>query len=279
MSGSHHRADARPRLGAVIVTYESPEYLAECLAALRAVDDLVDRVIVVDNSRVRDLDAAAVSDGWPSMTYEWDGVNRGLPAAIGEGIRRIGDVDATLVLDDDTVLDRYSLQRLVEGYRRHRGIIAVPLPFDLEAVRNAHARGIFAWSPSIIGAEVVDAIGLPRAEYFFGWDDWEYGIRAHRAGFARTWITDVTLPRRIASSYWPGRAYLSARNIVLLMSHGGWRVAPVRRRLRATLRLALRRQRSHPLAGLARRGLVAGVARKHGPPPAWVLEGRSRQRP
>ncbi len=123
-------APAQPRLGIVIVTFNSAEVLRDCLASLAAGAagvDLAD-VVVVDNASIDDsMQVAASFDDDVVRTVEF-GVNAGYAAGVNAGIRamQLDDLDAVLVLNPDCRLRPGSLGALAAALQHQERGIVVP---------------------------------------------------------------------------------------------------------------------------------------------------------
>lgn len=244
------------RVGLVVTTYSRPRLAAEIIEASRTWTIRPVRLLVADNSP-----AGVKAD---AEILRWDR-NIGLPAALGASFRHLDDVDAVLVLDDDTVLADNTLENMVALLVD--GVGVVNLPTDACRRTQQHAGGptrIFSWSPSVVSTEAITAVGLPRPELFLIWDDWDFGIRIVEAGWQVCHWGGAVPRQKLGDSMWPGRQYLRGRNATYLYLHAGQRDPIFREQLG---NLAKEATRSPMLA----RGLLAGVLGRSGPPPAALM--------
>lgn len=198
---------------AVVVTYNRRALLGRCIAALRAQDGGLQRILVVDN---------ASTDGTRAM-LEAAAREPGIPLEVLRSSRNLGGaggfaagMDAAMtvrphwlwLMDDDTEPEPNALLELLEAAGRARlqgrapiGFLAsqvlwrdgsshrmnepgrmsrrtpTPAPEDLVAVDYA------SFVSLLVSSEAVLACGLPIAEFFIGSDDVEYTWRITKAGY------------------------------------------------------------------------------------------------
>jgi rhamnopyranosyl-N-acetylglucosaminyl-diphospho-decaprenol beta-1,3/1,4-galactofuranosyltransferase len=207
----------RPRIVAVVVTYNRLSLLQRLLERLDAVTGL-DEVLVVDN---------ASTDG----TSEWlaslepgaegvDGLaerrvvartltsNTGGAGGFAEGLGWAVERGADLVwlMDDDGVPAPDCLDRLlavtgpdlwgpvvVDEADPERLVFPIRLPggtrvvHDVDAVERAATDGlldgiVIPFNGVLVTRDLVERIGVPRADFFIWGDDHEYRLRAEAAG-------------------------------------------------------------------------------------------------
>jgi N-acetylglucosaminyl-diphospho-decaprenol L-rhamnosyltransferase len=109
------------RVAAVIVNYNTRDYLLECVRSLRA--DGMDRVVVVDNDSVDgSVDALRRSD--PDAEVIATGANLGFGVAANRGVAR-AVADYVLILNPDTVVEPGTVKALVEALERDARMAAV----------------------------------------------------------------------------------------------------------------------------------------------------------
>jgi GT2 family glycosyltransferase len=207
----------RPRVIAVVVTYNRRDLLLESLAAVLAQTRAPDKVIVVDNAS-EDGTAAAVRDQFPTVHLAElrrnsggaGGFAGGMALALADG------ADFIWVMDDDTVPEPGALGALLNARDRMAAQAAGPSavaarppalvasqvlwtdgrehpmntprrkPFAAKAeVRAAGAVGCVPIRSASFVSILVDAAecrrrGLPRADYFLWNDDFEFTTRLLR---------------------------------------------------------------------------------------------------
>jgi rhamnopyranosyl-N-acetylglucosaminyl-diphospho-decaprenol beta-1,3/1,4-galactofuranosyltransferase len=203
------RVPARDRrIAAVVVTYNRLELLQGLLKALGDVPEL-DEVLVVDNAstdgttewlggldvervHARTLDhnsggAGGFHDGlgWAvdrGADLVWLMDDDGLPEpdCLDRLLARAGDLDFW----GPVVVDEADPERLVFPIRLPGGTRVVHAMSDVRrAAEDGLIRGIvIPFNGVLVTRELVERIGLPRAEFFIWGDDHEYRLRAERAG-------------------------------------------------------------------------------------------------
>lgn len=199
------------RIAAVVVTFNRLPLLQRLLPALEAVAGL-DEVLVVDNHSSDGtagwLRERAATSAVPVLARSMES-NVGGAGGFHEGLRWAVERGADLVwlMDDDGLPAPDCLAALlchqqdldfwgpvvVDEADHGRLVFPIRLPGSARVVRStAEAeraatdgllRGIvIPFNGVLVTRDLVDRIGLPRAEFFIWGDDHEYRLRAERAG-------------------------------------------------------------------------------------------------
>lgn len=182
--------------------------------ALAGVQDAVrqcDVVVVVDNTPG---DAPGIEHRLPSeVVYVRSGSNRGLAAALNEGVRRLPpDVSTVLVLDQDSRMP----QGMVASLARHLSVpgvaLAAPAPWDdverrLVEPRTVHGRrlahvDVVITSGMLLRRDVLEAVGLFREDFFVDGVDQDLCLRLRRAGWTVVQDRRVLLRHRLGALRW-----------------------------------------------------------------------------
>jgi GT2 family glycosyltransferase len=151
VASAEDRTRANSGLGpvsVVVCNYNGERYLSECLAAVFAMDGVVDDVIVVDNHS-SDAGLALVRVQYPAVVIVEMGRNEGPCPARNEGMRRAKQ-RWVLALDNDAVVTRDMLAKLcaavAEGGDAGRAEESAPPRSSPIAI--AQPRSVFASEPS-----------------------------------------------------------------------------------------------------------------------------------
>jgi rhamnopyranosyl-N-acetylglucosaminyl-diphospho-decaprenol beta-1,3/1,4-galactofuranosyltransferase len=235
-----HRGRVRtPLVTAVVVTRNRCDRVLQCTEGLQRAHVAPARVVVVDNASQDDT-AAVVTRLQPAVELYRSARNLG-PAggfAVGMAAALTAPCQWVMVLNDDCLVETDTLRRLLEvaaevdrqvavvapavrhggrvvaGYRwRH---VAVPVRW---AEADAHPAvvdvDLVTFNGALIRAEAVAAVGVPRADFFMMWEEWEYCLRLRRAGYRivvapGVQVEHLTLGSDGRSAPW--RGYYQARN-------------------------------------------------------------------
>jgi rhamnopyranosyl-N-acetylglucosaminyl-diphospho-decaprenol beta-1,3/1,4-galactofuranosyltransferase len=224
------------RVAAVVLTYTRATALAETLRAARAQTRPPDRLYVVDNAG-DDKTATLLRDEFPDAVHLPTGENLGVGGrTYGIQAAREDGFEAFWIVDDDSPPLRGALEALLSAAERSTGRVAMVgsrggvVRFGLirhvddvqRLTRRRVGTDLFAvdfvlQDGSLLLGGAVDAIGLPRADYFLMMEDVEYPLRARRAGFEVLLVDrDLVQRRHLGSTRGTGvwRGYYQSRNHV-----------------------------------------------------------------
>ena len=230
-------------VAAVVVTYRRPDGLQRSLRALGEQERPLQRIYVIDNGG----DIAELEQDNPLVRIIRPGSNTGPAGGFALGLQAASDEGfdwAYLLNDDDrprphavgTLLAQavapQGQSRLVMGWvnlsgqiiptgaRWHRGLQPPPpadhdTPYDVDVI---------TFGGLLVPTQVVREIGVPRADFFMMWEEYEYCLRARQHGYTITVVptplVDIDgLPPGSRSAPW--RAYYEARNSSVTISNFG----------------------------------------------------------
>ncbi|MEO6924547.1 MAG: glycosyltransferase, partial [Bryocella sp.] len=250
----------KPRsIASVTVAYNAAHLLPRQLDALARQTHALAEIIVVDNAST-DNTLELLAHDYPHVTVlrleENTGAAGGCAAgwkyAVGRGHEWVWDFDNDSVPGDD------ALASLLRGYEMagdaERIGIVVPLPVDAASgmpypplrwqdglVRpDAETLAQEIWfadvavaSGSLIRRSVIERIGLPRADFFMDFFDFEYCLRARAAGFRLMVVRDCVFGHEIGatktvrlmgrertwSGHAPWREFYVGRNVTYAVFH------------------------------------------------------------
>ena len=296
---------ARPRVVAVIVSYNRRELLLEALAAVQAQTRPPDAVVVVDNAS-SDGSAAAVREKFPAAAVTELPRNLGGAGGFACGtVLALADGAALLwYMDDDTVPEPGALAALLDARERYPAagpagpaVVASRVvwtdgrahpmntprvrPFATAAQRRdaAQAGCLPVRSASfvsiLVDADACRERGLPQADYFLWNDDFEFTTRLLRGRAGLLCPASVVVHKTAAfgaTDADPGpRFFYEVRNKIWMLTDRA-PLAPAERALytgstlRRWARTFARSSDRRALAAAAGRGLAAAVRARPRPP-------------
>lgn len=247
------------KVAAVVVTFNRKILLQECLEALLGQSRVVDVIYIIDNASTdgtRDMLADLGFLTHSQIRYVLLAKNLGGAGGFHAGMKIATDEgsDWIWVMDDDGIPSPDVLATLV-SYTKFPDVVAVAGRMvrkieDLGTENYCHYQRVLlnnnkshpyakllmtSFVGPLISTNAVKSIGLPRAEFFIHYDDFEYCVRLRSIGdiawapgpamlhkeAARTWISrsflGVTLMRVPVEKY--AYLYYSHRNTTWTMTH------------------------------------------------------------
>jgi GT2 family glycosyltransferase len=253
-----------PSVASVTTVFNAAHVLPWHLEALLRQTRPLQEIIVVDNAST-DGAGAMLAERYPQVTVLRMAENLGAAGAWAAGLSYAAfekGHDWVWSFDDDSVPAPDVLATLLEGAGSLNGTQAeigmvAPMPVHLETgecypplfwrdrfVRpSAQQMRQPVWfadlviaSGSMVRREVVERIGLPRADFFMDFFDYEYSLRVRSYGYKIAVIPGAKLNHEIGdarkiwipsgarlwTSYAPWREYYNSRNL----AYAGWHLYP-----------------------------------------------------
>lgn len=254
-------------IASVTVAYNGTQILSRHLDALQRQTRRLDEIIVVNNASTDDT-LHLLAAKYPEVTVlnlsENGGVGGGYAAGLAyAALRR--KYDWVWLFDQDSVPSSDGLECLLDGLQylsgtSERTAILAPVCMHSETKMPCPAlswRGgwlaptpvdpdepvtlvdLVISSGSLVRREAIEAVGLPRADFFMDFVDYEHCLRLRRHGFRIAVVRDSHLdhvlgdPSRFKilgrTTYWtdhlPWRVYYMTRNEVFTIwrYHSKWR--------------------------------------------------------
>jgi len=201
-----------PRIGVVLVNWNTGELTKACIQSLLAGDTKPDRIVVFDNES-KDSSPDDISRSFPNIELIRSSLNIGFAAACNAGIRRLSaGTDVIWLLNNDTVVDRRCLAELLKELQQPGVSVATAKILLLDdPSRLWYAGGIWhqwSFSPSHRGVfeqdtgqydtpcdtdfvsgcciaahtAVFDKVGLLNEQFFAYVEDAEWCVRAKASG-------------------------------------------------------------------------------------------------
>lgn len=254
-------------VASLTTAYNAASVLPRQLDALLRQTRPLQEIVVVDNGST-DGTSETLAKRYPQVTVLRMKENLGAAGSWAAGLSYAAFErrhDWIWTFDDDSVPQLEALARLFDGIAPLNGAhgelgMIVPMPIHRETgtlysplfwkdgfVRPGTDQvGQPLWfadlaiaSGSLIRREVVEKIGLPRADFFMDFFDFEYSLRARAGGYKIAVIPGVELNHEIGdarhvtflgrprlwTSYPPWREYYNSRNL----AYAGWHLYPNRR--------------------------------------------------
>jgi GT2 family glycosyltransferase len=260
----------RSRIAAVVLNYLTPASTRAAIASLVASERIPDQIIVVDNQGNAESRAAILNGLAGEVCYVATPANLGYSGGMNVGIGRALDAGAgaVLIVNSDATVTPQCLGFLEQALvaDMHTGI-AGPVIRSRQAPGTITSLGLryeprfgrmrdravervaVATAPAIEQVDAVtgcvmlvrrgvfDAIGLLDEEYFFSFEDLDFGLHARGAGYTSVLVRAATAFHEGSRSIGPHstrRLYFAARNHLRV----GARMAPTPGRVPAAARFA-----------------------------------------
>jgi GT2 family glycosyltransferase len=251
-------------VASVTVAYNATQTLPRQIEALLRQTRKLQEIIVVDNAST-DATGPMLAEQYPQVTVLKMAENIGAAGAWAGGLdyAALGKRhDWIWTFDDDSVPAADSLATLfgaigsLNGMQVEIGMVA-PMPVHQETKSyypplfwrdgfvkpSAEQMREPLWfadlviaSGCLIRRQVVETIGLPRADFFMDFFDFEYSLRARSCGYKIAVVPDAELDHKIGdarivafagrsrlwTSYAPWREYYNSRNL----AYAAWHLYP-----------------------------------------------------
>ncbi|MGI8747144.1 MAG: glycosyltransferase [Deinococcus sp.] len=200
---------------AFVLTRDRKELLVECLGALLAQTHPVDLVVVYDNASSDGTQELLRAQGLldePRIAFHRGEQNTGGAGGYAEGVRLCVEAgrDWLWLMDDDAEPRPDALDRLLESppaqdprtvavctevvhpdgtvdplHRCRMGRFIVPLAEEAYRPGGYAEVGCASFVGLLVRTVVARQVGLPRSEFFIGYDDAEWSLRLRRHGQIR----------------------------------------------------------------------------------------------
>ena len=274
-----------PRVAAAIATFNRRERLRQCLAAMLAQTRPLDDIIVIDNASSDGTDAM-VAEEFPSVRLVRMSENTGAAGGFAAGLETAVSRDNAWVwvFNDDDIPEPDALATMLKaaeilppttgiigcarrdgagnpyglGLRWQHRHIVVPAA---DPAGPAMPIDVVTFSGTLVRAELVRIVGVPKRQFFMMHEDLDYCLRVRDAG----WHTYV-LPQQLVTAFAmgsegsppPWRGYYQTRNH-LAMSLERRSVPELAWWLSRTLRFCVAALRSRDRPGLRIRLRILGA--------------------
>jgi rhamnopyranosyl-N-acetylglucosaminyl-diphospho-decaprenol beta-1,3/1,4-galactofuranosyltransferase len=254
VSAGRYQSAVRQSVTAIIVTYNRPVLLEECLRAVLGQTVAPDRLLVVDNSEGEDT-LKMLRERFPDVPVLRTGENWGCAGGFRDGLGHAysEDVDWFWLMDDDTIPTPTALENLLEPLERLDGLPAPsimaskvlwtdgelhlmnwpfprwdPKAFSIAAAeREVLPLRACTYVSMLIHRRAVAEHGVPIKHWFIWGDDIEYTARVLRHDFGYLAPRSVVY-HKTANNYNPMRSssprfYYDVRNRIFMLRSVAWR--------------------------------------------------------
>ena len=217
---------------AVIVSFNGVHLVPRCAAALR---DQVGAIVVADNGSTGEtVDILATLERETGVMVERLGGNLGIARAINVGARKARELGYKwlLTMDEDSVAD----PTMIDAYMRAVAedptrVFLAPLRGDVAAThrKDPHPISYAITSGNLVRVDLFDAIGPYENTFFTDCVDFDFSLRARRAGFTIWRVPDAAMAHtvgdvshsgevlaRFYTQHSPFRRYYQYRGILYL---------------------------------------------------------------
>ena len=187
--------NSRPKVTAVIVTFNNAKMLQELINDLLTQSYRLYEIIVVDNAS-KDHTRDMIEKRFPEVKYIQLVQNTGSAGGYFKGIKSAFETcNLIWTLDDDVRLESDSLEALVQGLQKLESSTKVG---SVRSVGKKHFSvkptrlEFFPWRGTLIKTELINKYGFPLKELFLYGEDLEYSMRFNKQGFFCFWIPTST---------------------------------------------------------------------------------------
>ncbi len=223
----------------VLVTYNRLNLLKEAIEALRSQTHFIFRIVVVDNGST---DGTSEWLGLQTDLYVIKQANSGGAGGFYTGVKFSAslNVDWVWLMDDDTICNSNSLEKLVEkvstlpnekigfvgskcvwsdGNPHYMNIVDIKpyfnntVPFTKYDNYNLLLTEACSFVSVLINIAAIKKIGLPYKDFFIWGDDLEYTQRITKAGYLGFYCQDSIVVHKTPQNYRPNFYTESASNI------------------------------------------------------------------
>jgi rhamnopyranosyl-N-acetylglucosaminyl-diphospho-decaprenol beta-1,3/1,4-galactofuranosyltransferase len=215
-------------IASVTVAYNDAKVLPRQMEALSRQTRPLQEIVVVDNASV-DGSRALLAENYPEVTVLGMSENLGWGGAMGVGLTYAAIEkrhDWVLMFDADSVPDAHALAGLVQGIHSlqdKNGEVGMAAPVCVHRRTGTRYPPLFwqngfvnppaelfrqpIWfadlvmgSGCMVRRDVVEKIGVPRADFFVCFPDYEYCLRARAHGYKIAVITQSELAHEVGEA-------------------------------------------------------------------------------
>ncbi len=234
-----------PTTEALVLTHNAPASLRRCLSAIASQTSPPAEILIVDNASDPPVELSAIDVGVPMRLIRSEtnlGPAGGWAIALSDFLT--DPHDFAWVMDDDIVPEPECLARLHHRAAKEEGPAFV---FPLSEQPDGEVGSWSSWCGFLIAKDIVEEVGIPRAELFWWAEDTEYcHWRIPAAGHPRivanrAKVRHDAIRQGDAVPTW--KYYYETRNLIYLHLHVMRRVGWFPRNFSRLMGRALLRER------------------------------------
>lgn len=241
-----------PKVGVIIVTFNSEKYISQCLLSLQKNSYPKSQIVVADNNS-NDKTDEIIEKKFPNVILIKSSKNVGFAAGNNKGLKYLykNGFDYFLLINPDTVVNKNLISKLIKIFRINQriGIVGSVITYFNKRDKIWFGGGVLntVWCYTrhklmntnlkdqnlkqsetdyitgcccMIKRELLTRVGLLRTDYGSYFEDVDYCYRAKRAGFFIILCPESLVLHKVSSSFGiegkniltPTRAYFFARN-------------------------------------------------------------------
>jgi len=214
-----------PKVFIIVLHYGNPDDTKKCLKSLENLDYDNFKVVVVDNGTG---DKLKIENCKLKIVWLFNQTNLGFAGGNNIGIKQAIEkaADYVLLLNNDTVVDRNFLKKLVEvGESDKKAGILGPIIYEYQSDKIHFAGGKINWLYTkgihnqnlesriknlecdyitgcclLIKRRVIDKIGLMPEEYFLYLEDVDWCLKARKVGYKCVLVPSAKIWHKVSAS-------------------------------------------------------------------------------
>jgi GT2 family glycosyltransferase len=238
-----------PEVAVIVLNWNGKDDTLACLKSVRAQETVAVHIMLVDNAST-DLSVSAVRDNFPEAEIIENAANLGYAGGNNVGLKHAlkRGFEYIFVLNNDTVLDPYCLEKLVVDLQAHpNAAAAAPKILFLDSPTTiCFAGGMLTpeGAPDHVGlhqqdgqqflssdtewltgcailfrSQALEEVGLFESKFFLLFEDLDWSMRAKNLGYTLRFAADARLWHKASASFGktfsPSYWYYYSRNNLL----------------------------------------------------------------
>jgi rhamnosyltransferase len=223
-----------PSVAGVVVLYNSENAVINNILSYL---DQIERLFVIDNSDLPNLELVKIFKGYPKITYISYGRNVGIAEALNKGAEEAikQGFKFLLTMDDDTSVPANMVGEMISFIESQKGSkigIVAPQSVSRLVSNTVNIAFIVITSGNLLNLKAYEHCGPFMDELFIDWVDHEYCMRLKKNGYSIFELNCIFINHRLGkrkakhlfgvniewTSHSPIRLYYKTRNTLHVMS-------------------------------------------------------------